>query len=233
MNRNLLLALVAILVAAAMLTGCDGRHAVSKKTRDTVLLVYIDRSSSICSYSDGGLKGIQCSYKTVAEKYIRPIMLARDGVQVEIRAFVRQDVVLVSKKVDIWEKIRGSLNGEIKKAPYPQSETNKTLFSELIRGLNYRCQSERGKDFYVLILSDGHPDESFEDIAAASAGFGAYKLTNMRCLLIAPVAPDMNRRWREKMTEAVNLMGPDVFVSNATDYQPAVERVKEALGGAK
>lgn len=229
------LAMFCMLAICLFSSGC-GKHsgnnqATTTKTRDIVLLVFVDRSGSIKEYQHGGLDGIRKDYEKITQGFVKPILQKRDNVSVEARAFVRNEVILFEKKVDKWEQIRTSLQNEIKAEPYSTGEASKTLFSDVIGGIHDQCKQQPDNDFYVLILSDGHPDEPFKAIRAAADKFAADNPGNLKALLIAPVQPDMKMRWRENLSQSITPLGACAFVCNDNDFRTAAESTQKTLGG--
>jgi hypothetical protein len=153
----------------------------------------------------------------------------RDGVYVEARAFVREEVTLFSLTANKWEQIRCALKREISATPYDRSEANKTLFSSLLCSINKSCMRQKDRDFYVLVLTDGHPDEPFSAIRASALEFAKNHPDNMKSLLIAPVHPDMRYRWREKLADALSPLGESAQIANAQDYCVAAANAIKTL----
>ncbi|MFA7253760.1 MAG: hypothetical protein WC107_04340 [Patescibacteria group bacterium] len=214
-------------------SGCNkntrSNQAATTEARDITLLVYVDRSESIMSYP-GGLDAIRNDYKSIAQGFLKPILQRRDGVIVEARAFVCEDVILFDKKVDKWEQIRKSINDEIDKDPYPAGEVSKTLFSNLLVRLQKECKQRSSQDVYVLVLTDGHPDEPFKAISDAAKELAKDDTGNLKALVVAPVAADMKRRWRENLIEALSPISCST-VANAEDFRTAVDNATKTLEG--
>jgi hypothetical protein len=226
--------LFALALACVVLAGCGSKpNQPAKTAREIEILVIIDRSASINSYDDGGLKGIQRDYMCVCQGYMKKILQLRDGVHVEARAFVRDEVILFSVTVNKWEQVRSSIKKEIDAAPYKKVDANKTLFSSLLFNVHDLCKKQQNKDFYVLVLTDGHPDESFKQIKAAALKFASDDPGNLKSLLIAPVQPDMKHRWREKLAESLSPLGESTEVANAQDYCVAAAKSIKTLEGVR
>lgn len=211
----------------------DEHRAVVAKTRDIVLLVYIDRSDSIRGYSQGGLDGIRADYARISQGFLKPVLQAQDDVLVEARAFVRDDIALFSKRVDRWEQVRGPLAKEFSKNPYRKGLASKTLFSTLLDQIRVRCNTHSKEDYYVLVLTDGHPDEPYAKIEASAKRFAKDNPGNLKCMLIAPVLPDMKLRWREKLEGSLAPLGV-ATVANNEDFRTAcVTTIKEMEDGSR
>lgn len=199
-------AILVVICLIGLVAGC-GKHGDSKTSgtspRDITVSVYIDRSESTLGYLDGGSEGIRRDYRLVAERFLRPLLGRRNDVLIEARAFVREEVILFAKKVDRWDQIRQSLKTELDQPPYTKSVAERTLFSVLLDKVRLQCERHPERDLYVVVLSDGHPDESFETIKEAAERFAADGPKNLKLLLVAPVAPDMRMRWRENLAGAL------------------------------
>ena len=228
MKRVAILSALVFVVCIA-LAGCGQKSKPRNEVRDVTILVYIDRSASIKGYPCGGLNGIRRDYQGVCQGYVKKILQMRDGVHVEARAFVREEVTLFSLTANKWEQVRCGLKRAIAVPPYVKGEANKTLFSSLLQNIHNSCKRQKNRDFYVLVLTDGHPDEPFEKIRASALDFAKDNPGNMKSLLIAPVQPDMRYRWREKLADALSPLGESAEVANAQDYCGAAANAIKTL----
>jgi len=218
--------LLLVLVGAFLTVGCGRKTGVSP--RQVTVLVYIDQSQSIVGYQHGGLAGIHEDYRLVNQAFLMGILQRVDTAEIEVHAFARNDSILFGPlTVEKWEQVRGPLGEDIARPPYPESEQAKTLFSSLVENIGKACASRRSRDFYVLVLTDGHPDEPIAAIKAAA--LACRRPTNLKYLLIASVEPDMVHRWRESLQGALAPWGPGVAVVNHLDYQQAVDTALAVL----
>lgn len=193
-----------------------------KNDRKIAVLVYMDRSGSITGYPHGGLAGIQRDYSRVATAYIKPLMQESDDVRVETREFVSGQETLFTLQAKRWEQVWKKLKPTLAFQPYPADEEHRTLFSRLIHNVHEQCREYEGREVYVLVLTDGHPDERFDGIYNAATAFAADDPGNLRSILIAPVEPNIRYRWREKLSEALRPIGSNVLVANITDYRTVI-----------
>lgn len=213
--------------------GCgksDGsKQAATTKAREIAILVYVDRSQSIEGYP-GGLKAIQSVYGEIGQRYSKAILTKRDGVEYQICDFVQNKQSLYGpRKIDKWEQVSKTFYSVVRAKPYPAGEQSKTMFSTLIDDIRIHCKENQGKDYFVVVLSDGHPDDSYGQIKESADAFAKDKLTNLKSLLVAPVQPDMQKLWRDKLQDALSPIGDSVIVGNNSDYKGATDRIKEMM----
>lgn len=239
---SLLLGLVITLLSFTGM-GCDNpkNSGTAATTKGVTLLVFVDRSGSIVGYPNGSLDGIRRDYERIAQRYVKGVLKHFDNVKVEVHGFVKDDIVLFKKKVNKWEEIRTPLKAELAKDPYKEGEASRTLFVNLLNTLHAICTNKENadRDIYVLVLTDGHPDDAypaakaFKAIKKSATDFAADYPHNLKYILIAPVEPDMTVDWRGKLNDALAPLDSTIDVVNSTDYQNAVDAALKTLGGEK
>jgi hypothetical protein len=211
-------------------SGCSYSSTEAKPDLGLTLKVFIDRSGSTTGYP-GGYEKIQSDYQDIGNQYATGVMVKSKHVHVTISDFVRNTSNKFDSYADSYEEISGPLSDAINSPPFSKDVASETRFSDLIRAIGQECRDNPHQQFLVLVLTDGHPDDTFKEIAEAAKSFKG-KVPNLKSLLIAPVAPDMKYRWADKLRSSLAPLGSMVQIKNAEDYQGAVDALKN-LGESK
>lgn len=201
------------------------------------VMIELDLSGSITSYP-GGLKAIEEDYQKIAQAYVKAIVSEEDVTHIEIHAFVKSQETLFSGDVEKWEDIREKIHNFIHRPTFPATTVNETRYSDMLDSLHVYCVTH-DQHVCALVLSDGHPDDTgpkgdwapIKDSVAAFALDPKYK-GNLVSLLVAPVAEDMENRWRDKMTEALAPL-KGAAVTGGNDYADACAAALNTVKGGK
>ena len=235
MSKKLSALLCGALVSLFMAAGCSKNASTSPKpTRPVTVLLFIDRSGSIVSFPHGGLEGMQDTYQCVAQAFMKPILQRLDGVNIVGYDFVNTYDTLFSVTVDRWEQIRPDVINAVHVPPHLSSEAAGTYYATMIDQVGSVCKSQPDRDIYVLILSDGHPDDSWDTISDSAKRFSATSTGNLKFLMVAPVEPDIRLQWREHLQSCLAPMGTvSIVSSDPSDYQTAITQMLkiESNGG--
>lgn len=228
--------LAGLVLLAVLLAGCQKKVSRDPGRPEVYLQVFLDRSWSTEEKYLGGREQFNKDGMAITQAIVKPILTRHDNVRVDVSDFVRDQSLLFSCMEDKWERVASKLRRAINAPAYPTSEESKTLFSSLIYTLNQRArQVAPGTKIVVLVLTDGRPDEEYGAITAAAQAYSASGSCPMT-LVIAPVQPDLQHRWRENLSDALApLTGAGVtsYIVNSDDYNTAAKAVRVALGGAR
>ena len=207
-------------------TGCNQSGSGKGEDGKIAVLVFVDRSGSIKGYSNGGELGIRKDYKHIAQQVLKPILSSQTKTDVEVRPFTQDSETAFRRSFVKWEDLRPSLYGEIDKPIFAKEEQSLTLFSHMLVDSQAFCEEHKDQDVYILVLSDGHPDEEFTTITTSAIDFH-NKVKNLKGLTVASVEPDIKNQWREKLERSLAPLGDCVSVVNHTDYTEAVSKLSK------